>query len=258
MKKIDSDKKIIELSGVSKEFILTGKGRVLILPKFIDLLKRDSKKEKVIALDDISFKVGSDEVVGIIGNNGSGKSTLLKIIAGIYRPNKGSIYTDNPPLYLTGFGAGINTRLSLRENIFLTGYVMGLDKKTIEGYVDKIMKFADLEGLLDRQLKTLSTGMNSRFSYSTFIHFANELSPDIILLDEVLGGGGGDIRFKKWGIDKMEELIGNGKAVILVTHSMNLVKRYCTRAIWLNDGRIVSDGRPDEIVARYEKAQGED
>ena len=247
--------KIVEVSEISKEFIVAGKSRVLMLPRFIGLLKRDSKKEKLKALDNISFSVGENEIVGIIGNNGSGKSTLLKVIAGIYRSDKGDVYTDTNPFYLTCFGQGINTRLSLRENIFLTGYVMGLDKKTIEGYVSKIMNFAELEGLIDRQLKTLSTGMHSRFIYSTFIHFANELSPDIILLDEVLGGGGGDIRFKKWGVDRMEQLVRNGRAAILVTHSMSLVKRYCNRAIWLNEGRIVADGNPDEIVEKYKEAQ---
>lgn len=251
----NSDKKIIEVSNIHKEFILGQKGATRFLPKFIRFLNRKYKKEKIKVLNGISFSVNSNEIVGIIGNNGSGKSTLLKVIAGIYRPNKGKVYIDKNPMYLTGYGQGMNRRLTLRENIFLEGYIMGLNRKTIENYVDQIIAFAELENLIDRQLKTLSSGMSSRFIYSTFIHFANEISPDVILLDEVFGGGGGDIRFKHWGIEKMEDLVNGGKAVLFVTHSMDLVKKYCTRVIWIDNGKIILDDNATYVVEKYEKAQ---
>ena len=243
--------KVIEVKNLYKDFYLTNKNRSSLLPRFIDLFKNKTDENTVKALKDISFSVNKGEKIGIIGYNGSGKSTLLKILAGIYFPTNGKVISNNQPFYLTGFGKGMNGSLTLKENIFLTGYIIGLRRGEIEENVEEIITFAKLDGLLNRQLRTLSSGMITRFVFSTFIHFANYLAPDIILLDEVFGGGGTDIRFKQWGLEKMEALIKGEKTIVMVTHSLGLVQKYCDRAIWLHNGVIKADGDVEEVVQKY-------
>lgn len=207
-----------------------------------------NKKEKFRALDNISFKVNKGEVLGIIGQNGSGKSTLLKTIANIFEPDSGSINSFGNKVGLLSLGAGFDNNLSGHENIFLSGMLLGYNKKYIKSIINEIIEFSELKEFIYKPVGTYSSGMYSKLSFA----IAAFLEKDIILIDEVLSVG--DIHFKEKSSNKIKELISDKeKTVIIVSHSISTVKDLCDRIIWLDEGKIMEQGEPKQILKEYKE-----
>ncbi len=200
------------------------------------------KEQKV--LNGISFNVHQGEFVGIVGRNGSGKSTLLKTLAKIYFPEKGSVQINGTLIPFIELGVGFNNELSGRENIYLNGALLGFSNKEIDDMYDEIVDFAELRDFMDQKLKNYSSGMQVRLAFSIAIRAKG----NILLLDEVLAVG--DAAFQQKCNDYFASLHGN-QTVILVTHSMENVTKYCDRAILIEKGKIKLDGNPEEIAEAY-------
>ncbi|MBR9704034.1 ABC transporter ATP-binding protein [Candidatus Pacearchaeota archaeon] len=243
----------VSLSGISKKFIVGHKKKKSALARVLSIFQMRNHKEESIVLNDVSFNLNEGDNLGIIGRNGSGKSTLLRIIAGIYRPSNGFIDTKGNLVYISGFGQGLNKKLSMRENIFLVSSLMGLGQKDIKNYFNEIVIFSGLKDYIDMRLDKFSSGMVSRLVFSIGIFCLIHKKIDILLLDEVMGGGA-DIDFQEKAIKKMEELIKGGSSVILVSHNLNQIKKYCNIVIWLEDGKIIKMGNPSEVIKDYENS----
>lgn len=200
------------------------------------------KEQKV--LNGISFTIRQGEFVGIVGRNGSGKSTLLKTLAKIYFPEKGSVEINGQLVPFIELGVGFNPDLTGRENIYLNGALLGFSNKEIDVMYDEIVKFAELEEFMDQKLKNYSSGMQVRLAFSIAIRAKG----DILLLDEVLAVG--DAAFQQKCNDYFESLHGN-QTVILVTHDMDNVEKFCDRAILLEKGKIKLDGKPEKVAKAY-------
>ena len=203
------------------------------------------KEQKV--LKGLDFEIKKGEFLGIVGRNGSGKSTLLKILAGIYYPEKGEVVINGNLIPFIELGVGFNPELTGRENVYLNGALLGFSNAEMDKMYDDIWKFAELEQFQDQKLKNYSSGMQVRLAFSIAIRARG----NILLLDEVLAVG--DAAFQKKCNEYFESLKKNNQTVILVTHTMDNVKRFCTRAILIDDGKIVKDGDPDKIADAYLK-----
>ncbi len=197
-------------------------------------------------LNGINLEIKKGEFVGIVGRNGSGKSTLLKILAGIYYPEKGSIIINGNLVPFIELGVGFNPELTGRENVYLNGALLGFSNKEIDEMYDEIWKFAELEDFQDQKLKNYSSGMQVRLAFSIAIRAKG----DILVLDEVLAVG--DAAFQEKCNAYFASLHGN-QTVILVTHSMDAVERFCDRAVLINDGKIELDDKPKKIADAYRK-----
>ena len=202
------------------------------------------REQKV--LRGVDFEIKKGEFVGIVGRNGSGKSTLLKTLAGIYYPEKGKIIVDGNLVPFIELGVGFNPELTGRENVYLNGALLGFSNYEMDKMYDEIWDFAELRDFQDQKLKNYSSGMQVRLAFSIAIRAKG----DILLLDEVLAVG--DAAFQQKCNDYFNSLHGN-QTVILVTHSMENVRRFCDRAILINDGEITMDGDPNEVADAYQK-----
>ncbi|MBT3463573.1 ABC transporter ATP-binding protein [archaeon] len=243
----------IKLKNVTKKFDLSLRDDKSALAKTIDFLFGKSKKNDFLVLEDISFNVKVGENVGIIGKNGSGKSTLLRAIAGVYKIESGSVKTRGDLVYLTGFGYGLQKKLTMKDNIFLSGSIMGLSQEDIKEKFDEIVDFTGLRKYLNTKLFKFSSGMQSRLAASIGLHCVSHKNPDILLVDEVIGGGA-DRFFQKKALKKMESLLRGGSSVVLVSHSLDAIQKYCDRVFWLDDGKIVQRGNPEKVVEAYLKS----
>ena len=197
------------------------------------------------ALNGVSFEVAKGSTYGIIGRNGSGKSTMLKLVAGITKPTTGSVKVNGRISALIELGAGFQPEISGRENVFINGIMMGLSKREITRRFDEIVEFAELQDFIDAPVKTYSSGMYVRLGFAVAIH----VDPDVLLVDEVLAVG--DESFSHKCLDKFADFKRRGKTVLLVTHQLNLVERFCDTALWLDDGRSRGVGDPRRVVAAY-------
>ena len=213
--------------------------------KEILTFNRRSWHQEFWALDGISFDVERGGALGVIGPNGSGKSTLLEIVTGTLEPTRGRVLTRGRVAALLSLGAGFNPEFTGRENVYLSGEIMGLSRREIQRNFPSIERFADIGEFLDRPVKTYSTGMYVRLAFSAAIH----VEPEILVVDEVLAVG--DAIFVNRCIQKFEELRRRGISVLLVTHDVGLVKLLCDRAILLHHGHMVADGDPNDVVNRY-------
>lgn len=205
------------------------------------------KDQKV--LKGLNFEIKKGEFVGIVGRNGSGKSTLLKILAGIYYPEKGEITINGNLVPFIELGVGFNPELTGRENVYLNGALLGFSNDEMDKMYEDIWKFAELEDFQDQKLKNYSSGMQVRLAFSIAIRAKG----DILLLDEVLAVG--DAAFQQKCNEYFASLHGN-QTVILVTHSMENVRKFCDRAILIESGKITHDGDPNEIADEYNKILG--
>lgn len=212
---------------------------------FIKLVKRQLMFQEFLALQDVSLKIKKGEAWGIIGTNGSGKSTLLKVISKILKPYKGTVSVNGTVASLIELGAGIDQRLTARENIYLNGCLLGYSKKFIEERFDEIVEFAELEEFLDSPVKNFSSGMKSRLGFAV----ATMVEPDILIVDEVLAVG--DVLFRKKCMDKMRKMLDNGTTLLIVSHNMNQIKEMCDKAIWLNKGKVVMQGDMEKVCNEY-------
>jgi len=207
--------------------------------------RRSAGHQVFWALRGINLRIDHGESVGIIGPNGAGKSTLLRAMAGIYTPDKGVVRTDGNISTLLSLSAGFDLRRPGRENIFKNGILLGMTRSQIEERVDAIVEMADLGQFIDAPVATYSAGMRTRLGFSV----AASVDPDIMLIDEVVNAG--DARFRKRVGSIFDQLAGRQGTVVFVTHSTNLVKEYCSRAVWLEEGVIRMDGPAGEIVDAY-------
>lgn len=238
----------VTLDDVSMRFRLYTTGGRSIKETVVNFLARRDygpTHADIAALADINLHVGEGERVGVIGDNGAGKSTLFKVIARIYPPSSGTVSHLGFLVPLLEVGIGFNPELSGHENVFMTGAIMGLGRRQMARKVDAIFDFAELHDFRDTPLKYYSTGMTQRLAFTV----ATEIEPEILLLDEVFSTG--DVHWLKKAQQRMQGLIDRARIFMLVSHDMEQVKRYCERVIWLQQGRIVADGSPDEVVPEY-------
>src|SRR5688500_1498565 len=197
------------------------------------------------ALRGVSFKVPKGCTYGVIGRNGSGKSTLLKCVAGITRPTEGEVKVDGRISALIELGAGFHPEISGRENIFINGIMLGLSKKEILHRFDEIVEFAEMQDFIDAPVKTYSSGMYMRLGFAVAVH----VDPEVLLVDEVLAVG--DQGFTHKCLDKFAEFRRRNKSILLVTHSLDLVEKFCDEAHWLDKGTTKGEGDPKRVVAAY-------
>jgi len=211
---------------------------------------RKNKKQKVLAVNNISLNINRGETLGIIGSNGSGKTTLAKTIAGIYRHNSGDIKANGTITYLSGMSNGFNAKLSVRDNIYLVASIFGLKQDEIKAIFDEIINFADLEEQRGVGVFQLSNGTKKRLGFSIVIHCLEKTNPDIIILDEVLSGGG-DEKFKKQATTKIEKMITSQATVVLISHKLDTIEKFCNRTAWMENGEIKKIGKSEDVVNLY-------
>ena len=234
----------IELTNVGIEFAINRKTK----PHLRDMIFRGQRLrnvEKFWAVRNIDLKVKPGEAVGFVGPNGCGKSTLLKLIAGVYMPDEGTVKVNGDIAPLIELGAGFSGELSARDNIYLNGMVLGLTKEEIDERFENIVKFSGVRRFLDTPLKHFSSGMKVRVGFSVVA----QLTHPIMLIDEVLAVG--DRKFKRRSYKAMAAMLDAGRTLVLVSHNDKHIERFCDRAVYLKDGRIVMDGGTTEVLARY-------
>lgn len=204
-----------------------------------------NKKEKREVLKNINLNIKKGETVALIGTNGSGKSTLLKLMTKILYPNSGIIEINGKLTSLLELGAGFHPDFSGRENIYFNASIFGLTKKEIDNRLESIIEFSELKNYIDNPVRTYSSGMYMRLAFAVAIN----VNADILLVDEILSVG--DEHFQNKCIEKMLELKNEGKTMVFVTHSMESVKKLCSRAVWLYNGNIQMDGNSEEVIKKY-------
>lgn len=233
----------LSVNNLHKSFRLPYENQNSIKGKLINFRRRGYETQKV--LKGVSFEVNKGDFFGIVGRNGSGKSTLLKLLAGIYTPNKGSVEVNGKLTPFIELGVGFNPELSGRDNVFLNGALLGFTRSEMEEKYDDIVAFAELERFMDQKLKNYSSGMQVRLAFSIAIR----ADADILVLDEVLAVG--DEAFQQKCFQYFNDLKRLKKTVILVTHDMASVQRFCNRAMMIEDGKIVMIGSPAHVAGKY-------
>jgi teichoic acid transport system ATP-binding protein len=235
----------IEVEHLSTSYRVHMKG-TSVLGGFQDLFKRSQATDRLVpAVRDVSFKVEQGTVLGIIGRNGAGKSTLLRCLAGILIPEEGRVTMRGRISTLLTMGVGMNQNLTGRENIRLGGLAMGLDPARLDDIIDAVADFAQLGEYVDFPVETYSSGMRSRLGFAVMSH----LDPEILLIDEALAGG--DSKFQAETAHKMAEMCGNGRTIVLVSHSLSAIRMMSTEAIWMHQGKIAEQGDPEDVAASY-------
>jgi ABC-type polysaccharide/polyol phosphate transport system ATPase subunit len=234
----------VEVRGVSKTFLLPHQLRTTFKEHFLHPFDR-TEYERQEALRDVTFSVDEGEFFGIVGANGSGKSTLLKIIAGIYRQDTGSVVVNGQLSPFIELGVGFNPELNARDNVRINGTLLGLSKRELEERFDDIIAFAELERFVDQKLKNYSSGMQVRLAFSIAI----QVPFDILLLDEVLAVG--DASFQEKCFAVFDDIRAAGKTVVFVSHDLGSVAKFCSRALWLEQGVVAGMGDAGEVVERY-------
>jgi lipopolysaccharide transport system ATP-binding protein len=243
---------VLQVSGISKRYRLgefSGDTmlREAVADGFRRLVGRGKREEArtIWALQDVSFQVQQGEVLGIIGRNGAGKSTLLKLLSRITYPTSGSLKVSGKIASLLEVGTGFHEELTGRENVFLNGSILGMSKRDIEQRLEQIVEFSGVATFIDTPIKRYSSGMRLRLGFAVAAH----LSPDILLLDEVLAVGDAD--FQKKCLNAMDDMHRSGRTVLFVSHNMAAIESLCSRCIWIDGGRIRADGEARAIVGEY-------
>jgi lipopolysaccharide transport system ATP-binding protein len=239
----------IEVESVSKRFRRqTIQPHTTLKSAVVNLFRprnRSVEEGMFQVLRDITFTVRQGQILGIIGRNGSGKSTLLKLLAGIYRPDRGNIRVAGRIGALLELGAGFHPEFSGRENVLINGIVLGLSKREVRQRFDEIVRFAELETFIDEPVKTYSSGMYMRLGFAVAVHAA----PDILLVDEILAVG--DETFQQKCFDKLAAFRRLGKTIVLVSHDLATVERWSDEALWLDSGVIQGRGEPRRVIDLY-------
>src|ERR1017187_2723211 len=238
-------KTAIELVDVTKVYRRYGGRQFATLKSALlqrTVIRDLNPKEQFCALQNVSFSVPRGSTFGVIGRNGSGKSTALKLVAGISKPTSGTVKVDGRISALIELGAGFHPEISGRENVFINGIMLGLTKREVMNRFDEIVEFAELTEFIDAPVKTYSSGMYMRLGFAVAIH----VDPDVLLVDEVLAVG--DEAFTHKCLDKFSEFRRRGKTILLVTHSLGMVERFCDEAVWLDAGQKRADGEPKRVI----------
>ena len=235
----------IELNNVSVSYITGDFSTVGLKDVVIQKIKRQYKPKEFTAVKNVSFSLEEGELLGIVGSNGAGKSTLLKVISGIMRPTTGTMAVRGNVASLLELGTGFDGDLTVKENTFLRGAMLGYTREFMNRTYDSIIEFAELREFEDRLFSHLSSGMKSRLAFS----IACLVHPEILILDEVLSVGDG--AFRKKSEAKMLEIIGGGATTLLVSHSLDQIRRMATKVLWLDKGQQIAFGETKEICDRY-------
>ena len=234
----------LAVNNIHKDFILPQHKQNSFKQMAVNIVRENNKTTQRV-LDGVSFEVNKGDFFGIVGRNGSGKSTLLKLLAGVYAPTSGSIEINGGLTPFIELGVGFNPELSGRDNVYLNGALLGYGRKQMDEMYDEIVEFAELEPFMDQKLKNYSSGMQVRLAFSIAIKAKNE----ILIFDEVLAVG--DEAFQRKCLDVFERYKADGQTVILVTHDMETVRRFCNRALVLDKGKILKIGSPHEVASSY-------
>jgi len=237
---------VVELKNIGKSFILPHEKRDTLKENVLHFLKKRTY-EHFMALDNVTLKLGKGEFLGIIGKNGSGKSTLLKIIAGIYKPDKGVIDVNGNIAPFLELGIGFQPELTARENIMVNATLLGLTRKEIIQKFSSIVEFAEIGHFLDLKMKNFSSGMQARLAFA----IAREADADLYLCDEVLAVG--DEAFQQKCLEVFRNWKSQGKTMILVSHNASLITQFCTRAMLLEQGKLICSGDPETVVDEYHR-----
>lgn len=241
----------IEIEGLSKRYRLGQSGHKQLLGDVLraftkrHLGKKEVQEESIWALRDVTLKVRSGEVLGIIGRNGSGKSTLLKVLSRITRATSGQMRVNGRVAALLEVGTGFHEELTGRENVFLNGAILGMTRREMIEKLDEIIAFAGVEKFIDTPIKRYSSGMRLRLGFAIAAH----LEPAILMVDEVLAVG--DAGFQRKCLKAMDDMQSRGKTVLFVSHNLSAIDNLCSRVIWVSKGRIEKDGPPDEVIRAY-------
>jgi lipopolysaccharide transport system ATP-binding protein len=233
----------IVVDRLSKRYLLKGSAPRTFQQSLGSLAGLLNKPAPFWALREISFRISPGEAVGVIGPNGAGKSTLLRLICGLGRPTSGQVLVDGRVAALLELGAGFHPHLTGRENLMVSAVVSGLSRAEARARRAEIVGFAEIEQFIDQPLRTYSSGMQLRLAFSIAIH----VDPDVLIIDEALAVG--DAHFQQKGLRRIEGFREAGKTMLVVSHDMDLIRRFTSRTIWLQDGQVVADG-PSNIVTR--------
>ena len=240
----------VEISNVSMRFNMAKEKVDSIKEYIIKFFKRQLFFEEFVALNNINLEIKKGEVFGLVGLNGCGKSTLLKIISGIYKPSTGSVKVYGSLAPLIELGAGFDMDLTARENIYLNGSVLGYSKEYIEEKFDEIVDFTELHQFIDVPMKNYSSGMVARVGFA----IATVTTPDILIVDEILSVG--DFLFQEKCEKRIADLMNKGTTIIIVSHSIDQIKRLCDRVAWIEKGEIKMIGETENICDLYSQTAG--
>lgn len=240
----------VAVRDIHKEFVLPQSKNSSFKQSFVNIVKKNNKVTQKV-LDGVDFDVYKGDFFGIVGRNGSGKSTLLKLLAGVYTPTAGEIQLNGNLTPFIELGVGFNPELSGRDNVYLNGALLGFNRKQMDEMYDDIVEFAELQPFMDQKLKNYSSGMQVRLAFSIAIKAKNE----ILIFDEVLAVG--DEAFQRKCLDVFERYKAEGQTVILVSHDMETIRQFCTRAVLINNGEKVMIGDPKKIAAKYSELNQE-
>lgn len=249
---------MIKINNVSMRFNLGIEKGFSLKQAFVEIFefkKRKERKDQIArnnfwALTDVDFEVKRGEVVGLVGTNGAGKSTLLKVVSGVYKPTKGNVQAYGNICPMIELGAGFDPELTAKENIFLNGAIMGYTKQFLLDSYDSIVEFSELHNFMEVPVKNFSSGMMARLAFSV----ATITDPEILIVDEILSVG--DAAFQIKSEQKMLNMIQGGTTVLYVSHSIESIRRLCTRVAWLDHGRLVMLGDANEVCDAYMKSLG--
>jgi len=236
---------IIEVENVSMRFNLYKEKVDSIKEYFIKLAKGTLHYEEFWALKDISFSLEKGDSLGLVGRNGSGKSTVLKLLAGVMKATSGSVRVGGSVAPLIELGAGFDMDLTAKENIYLNGAVLGYSKKEMDGHFNKIVEFSELEEFLDVPVKNFSSGMFARLGFS----IATVGVPDVLIVDEILAVG--DFKFQEKCQDRIQSMLKGGTTLLFVSHSAEQVMELCTKALWLDGGKMKMFGEVSHVCEAY-------
>ncbi len=238
---------LIRIRGVSKSFRERERGGMTLFHHLRGLGRNKARSKVREVLRDVDLDIAPGQRVGVIGANGAGKTTLMRIIAGIYPPTRGTVSVSGRVAAILQLGLGVIGRLSVRDNIFLYGAIMGLTRGEIRKRFEEILEFSELENFVDTEVRRLSSGMVQRLSFSVAV----QVDAEALLLDEVLAVG--DQHFKNRCYNYFENRMPASRAMVFASHDLREIRRFCPRTVWLDRGRVVTIGDTDEVLTRYEK-----
>ena len=237
---------VVHLDHVSMRLNMSRERVDSIKEYLIKVAKRQLFFDEFWALQDVSFDIRKGEVFGLVGLNGAGKSTLLKLVAGVLKPTAGTVLVGGEIAPLIELGAGFDPDLTARENIYMNGAVLGYNTAYMRERFQDIIDFSELKDFVDVPVKNFSSGMYARLGFA----IATLVRPDVLIVDEILGVG--DFRFQKKCQRRIQELMGGGTTVLMVSHTGETIKKFCSRAAWLENGRLREIGPATEVCAHYE------
>lgn len=241
---------IISVKNLGIRYTVFKSGGKSLRRSILQLVTGNLSKQWFWALKDVSFDLNEGETLGVIGSNGSGKSTLCMALAQILHPDEGEVNVYGTVSPILALGSGFNRDMTGRENIYLSGALMGLSTQEVRDMEPWIIEFAEIGDFIDNPVRTYSSGMKARLAFA----IATSIEPDVLMLDEILGVG--DVAFKQKSEERMHELMEKARGIVLVSHTGDVIRELCSVVLWLHHGKVVEYGPTEEVVNRYEVFQG--